>query len=246
MMSASAIADLSRQAAVRAAAYELEPYVPADNIEPLNWVNVPIPNLGDYRPEGWCLVEHVLVDKSGFGVEWEPALTLRAFKAWASQKVDGCQNNGCQAGFGIIEEGQFQVVIGFFTDDPDLVGNCDDTREEYEIAWCDNCEEPYEKDEDDSACPWCGYDPDECPECGCNPCECPPFEEGDRVVVKDPEPGDPWYHSFEARVTYVDKTSETLTVVDQDDNYLDVDWDDVEPAYNPLDDPNQIQLPLGL
>lgn len=161
MMSPQVIADLARQQAVRAAAYEVEPYVPADRDEPLRWRSVPVPNIGDYRPAGWCLIEHVLVDKTGWGADWEPALTIEQFKQWASEKVDGAQNMGFRAGFAIIEEGQFQVVIGVFSDDPERWLECEDEQEAFNITWCERCEEPYEEGEGE--CPWCGHNLDQLP-----------------------------------------------------------------------------------
>jgi len=63
-----------------------------------------IPNLGDYRPKGWKLVKDYLVDSSGFGSPSEPAYTIDQF---ADEIEVGF-------GYGIIECGQFQVVIGKF------------------------------------------------------------------------------------------------------------------------------------
>lgn len=66
-----------------------------------------IPNLGSYRPSGWSIQEHRMVDSSGFGLESEPALTLNGLKRWVAEHVGD--------GFGIVEAGQFQVVIGRFS-----------------------------------------------------------------------------------------------------------------------------------
>jgi hypothetical protein len=64
----------------------------------------PFPNIGHYRPRGFKLVESYFVDKSGFGEEWEPALTYRGFLA------------RLQVGraYAIIEEGEFQCYVGEF------------------------------------------------------------------------------------------------------------------------------------
>jgi hypothetical protein len=65
-----------------------------------------IPNLGDYRPDGWTLEQAYFVDSSGFGRRGEPALTFDQFlEAVARHRGDG---------FAIIEVGQFQVYIGRF------------------------------------------------------------------------------------------------------------------------------------
>lgn len=64
----------------------------------------PFPNIGNYRPKGWTLINDFMVDKTGFGASDEPALTtdqlLRRLKAGH--------------GYAIIEEGQFQLVLGEF------------------------------------------------------------------------------------------------------------------------------------
>jgi hypothetical protein len=241
MMSLQAIADLSRQQAVRAAAHEIEPYAPADPDEPFKWNTFPFPNIGDYRPNGWCLVDTAFCDKTG----WDnsgPAMSADALRIWVSERVQIEQDKGYRAGFALVEEGQFQLYVGYFTDNPDVVAACDDNREEYEIVYCDVCDEPYEKDENDSACPWCGYDPDECPECGCNPCECPPFGIGDKVVYITTGG-----ERIEGTVWALDDTSDELTIETPEGKFeIEIPWDEVQAAYNPLDDPNQIILPLDL
>jgi len=62
------------------------------------------PNFGDYRPKGWTLTEKHFVDKSGFGREGEPALTVDRFVSMVQKDF----------GYAIIEEGQFQVYVGVF------------------------------------------------------------------------------------------------------------------------------------
>ena len=63
-----------------------------------------IPNLGDYRPKGWILLESLFVDKSGWGGESEPALTVEQFIAKLKAGL----------GYAIIGEGPFQIYIGEF------------------------------------------------------------------------------------------------------------------------------------
>jgi hypothetical protein len=99
MMSLALIKELSREQAARAAAEDLEPLVIWDTKD----IRC-IPNLGDYRPEGWELVETYFVDASGFGAPGEPALTLDEFLA---KIVPG-------RAYALIEEGQFQVYVGEF------------------------------------------------------------------------------------------------------------------------------------
>ena len=63
-----------------------------------------IHNIGDYRPEGFNLVNTYFVDSSGFGSEGEPALTFKQFSKVVKPE--------CY--YAIIECGQFQVYIGEF------------------------------------------------------------------------------------------------------------------------------------
>ena len=105
MYSPEVIADMSAESAVKARRSHAMPRVFFDQADrdarPGN-----IPDFGDYRPKGWEMVEHRLVDSSGMGSENEPALTLRQYKAWL--------NANPESGFAIVETGQFQVVVGRF------------------------------------------------------------------------------------------------------------------------------------
>ncbi len=108
MFSPEVIAELSNEAAAKAAQRKLIPYTPWDSREVDGYPPFPFPNLGSYRPKGWELVDHWLVDKSGFGREDEPALTPRQLKERIYQGLEH------DYGYAIIEEGQFQVVLGVF------------------------------------------------------------------------------------------------------------------------------------
>jgi hypothetical protein len=110
MMSIEYILKLSKEQGSAASRADLQPRVffnAADR--KANFSS--IPNMGQYRASkhGWRLVEHETVDKSGFGAEDEPALTVRGFQSWMARYDD---KPGI--GWAIIEEGQFQVVIGRF------------------------------------------------------------------------------------------------------------------------------------
>lgn len=109
-MSTEMINQLSDEAAERAAQKGLTPYVPWDADEVAEYGesrNIPFPNLGSHRPAGWELVEDRMVDKSGMGDESEPALTVRGLRQWVTDNPGN--------GWALIEEGQFQVVVGRFT-----------------------------------------------------------------------------------------------------------------------------------
>lgn len=103
MMSIETIRQMSQEAAERAAAEHLEPYIiwqdDIDNMPPF-----PFPSLGDYVPDGWELVETYFVDSSGFGREDEPALTVGQFLQVLKEGY----------GYAVIEAGQFQVYVGEF------------------------------------------------------------------------------------------------------------------------------------
>jgi len=62
------------------------------------------PDLGNYIPEGWRLIQEFFVDKSGFGQPGEMALTASQF---ISKVREGL-------GYAITQTGQFQVYIGEF------------------------------------------------------------------------------------------------------------------------------------
>ena len=111
MMSSEYIAQLAREAAKAARRQHKEPFVP-ESIHEIEQGEgaFSIPNLGDYRPKGWKLIEHKLVDNSGFGSPGEPALTRSQFLDWLKTHLSDRKTSG----YGIIEVGQFQVVVGRF------------------------------------------------------------------------------------------------------------------------------------
>jgi hypothetical protein len=110
MMSLSAIRELADERARIAAESNLQPYVPFDAAEIDRWPRFPFPNIGSYRPEGWKLIDDWLCDKTGWGALHEPALTVNQLKARLKQHADAEQTYG----YAIIEEGQFQIVLGVF------------------------------------------------------------------------------------------------------------------------------------
>jgi hypothetical protein len=72
-----------------------------------------IPFLGEFVHPAWERVEQVepyFVDSSGWGAKGEPALTFGEFKA----VIENWRKSGESVGFGIIEEGQFQVYIAVY------------------------------------------------------------------------------------------------------------------------------------
>ena len=104
MFDLDTIRAMNRKQATGARRANVEPYVIESESEVDGFPPFPFPNIGDYRPKGWKLVNKYFVDSSGFGSNDEPALTTEQFKR--KLKVG--------MGYAIIEEGQFQVYIGEF------------------------------------------------------------------------------------------------------------------------------------
>lgn len=115
MMSHESIRALSREAAEAAADEGRVPFtVGREDLE--DWRSVldsgkaprlPFPNLGDYRPEGYELVDWHFVDKTGFDL-WDaggPALSVGEL---ITEKLLAGR------AYAIIREGQFQLYLGEF------------------------------------------------------------------------------------------------------------------------------------
>jgi hypothetical protein len=99
---------LNHEAAKKAMKRRKKPFVPAGPEAVEGWPPFPFPNLGDYHPPGWERTEQSwFVDKSGWGQEWEPALTWEQLK---HQLRDYIAENP-RHGFAITEEGQFQLYV---------------------------------------------------------------------------------------------------------------------------------------
>ena len=76
-----------------------------------------IPFLGDYVPEGWVQdpnIEPFLVDATGRGDEDEPALTQDGLRKQARNFV----LSGDTYGYGVREQGPFQIVVAVYRPDP--------------------------------------------------------------------------------------------------------------------------------
>jgi hypothetical protein len=101
---------MSREACRKAAKAGLFPYVPLHEDEIETYPPFPFPNLGDYRPKGWKLVDTLFVDSSGFGADDEPAMSVRQLKA----KLNELQRSDETYGYGIVEAGPFQLHLGVF------------------------------------------------------------------------------------------------------------------------------------
>ena len=134
MRSLSVIREMNREAAIRAARKNKQPFViQSEDVDAMKAGKfaafAKLPYLGDFVPAGWKRVDlrqwfggrhprgvyygdygddpgfgAFFVDSSGCGLTWEPALTLSEF---ADMVRPGF-------GYAIIEMGQFQVWIGVF------------------------------------------------------------------------------------------------------------------------------------
>ena len=103
MLSLEQIVRMNNKACEKAKKAKLIPYVIREG-DGEKFPPFPFPNLGYYRPKGWELVGEYFVDSSGFGRDDEPALSIDQFLE--KLKVG--------YGYGLIEEGEFQVYVGEF------------------------------------------------------------------------------------------------------------------------------------
>ena len=112
MMSLHAIHCVNQEIAERASQEDLVPYRPFTIDEIDNYPPIPCSNLGHFRPDGWEEDEGTrwLVDKTGHGCEWEPALTVEQFKRVLREYL----LRHSDAGFAIVEEGECQAVVSAF------------------------------------------------------------------------------------------------------------------------------------
>lgn len=134
MMSLSVIQEMNREAAIRAARKNKQPFViQPEDVDAMKAGDfaacAKLPHLGDFVPAGWERVDlrqwfggqhprgvyygdygddpgfgDFFVDSSGCGLAWEPALTLSEFAEMVRPGF----------GYAIVEMGQFQVKIGVF------------------------------------------------------------------------------------------------------------------------------------
>ena len=109
MMSIEVLIAVNNEIARKAAKQRLYPYVPSSTDE----VESPFsfPNMGSLKPGGWRKTgETWFVDKTGHGIDDEPALTWQQFR----RRLAGYILRHPSHGFAITEEGEFQVVVSAF------------------------------------------------------------------------------------------------------------------------------------
>jgi hypothetical protein len=110
MLSIDYIKQINQERAREAASENLEPFVYYNVDEVSEMIPFPFAHIGDYRPEGWLLVDRHFVDSSGFGADDEPAMSLPQFVALLEERVTERPGTG----WAVIEAGQFQVYVGEF------------------------------------------------------------------------------------------------------------------------------------
>lgn len=110
MMSLESIKHESRESGRRAAKAGRFPYVPIHEDEIKTYPPFPFPDLGEYRPAGWKLVDTLFVDSTGMGADDEPALSVRQL----INKLLEFQRSDKTYGYGVIEAGPFQLYLGVF------------------------------------------------------------------------------------------------------------------------------------
>ena len=112
MLGLTGIMAMSRKAGLESAKKNKHPFVIEDQDRERNFMNYPqygrrfpfckFPNLGDYVPEGWKLDSYFQMDKTGQGDGFSLGIDESKPKLIVGH------------GYAIIEEGEFQVVIGDF------------------------------------------------------------------------------------------------------------------------------------
>lgn len=101
MFSLAQIQSMNRETGRKAKRHGKKPYIAQhDNDEGVS----KCPNIGDYRPKGYELIDQLFVDSSGFGSSSGLALTIDQFLAKVKKGL----------GYAIIEQGQFQLYVGVF------------------------------------------------------------------------------------------------------------------------------------
>jgi hypothetical protein len=111
MLDLATIRAMNAEAAKVAAREHREPYIPydAEEIESYRKRSIPFPNLGDYRPKGWKLVDSLFCDISGLGSPDETALT----RGQLVERILDLSRRGTYA-YALIEVGEFQAYLGVF------------------------------------------------------------------------------------------------------------------------------------
>lgn len=112
MLSSEQIVSMAENQGKKAKRLGSKPY-PIKHLNVDTLQTFPFPNIGSYVPSGWELEDYKTCDKTGWGYESEPALTVRGLKEW----IKRMQKSDTNYAMAIIKEGEFQVVIGLFKPD---------------------------------------------------------------------------------------------------------------------------------
>jgi len=109
MMSLEVLRSVNNEIARKAAREGLVPYVSVSADEAVTPFFCP--NIGALKPRGWRKTGTTwFVDKTGYGLESELALTWRQFRS----RLAGYLLRHPRHGFAVTEEGECQVVVSAF------------------------------------------------------------------------------------------------------------------------------------
>ena len=107
------IQELNKRAQERAQELGLEPYLIKREIELASMPPFPFPNIGADEVEAdkrWERIETLFVDKSGYGADDEPGLTVEQFVEKLRELLRENRETGVRCA--IVEEGPFQLYVG--------------------------------------------------------------------------------------------------------------------------------------
>jgi hypothetical protein len=109
MMSIEVLIAVNNEIAQQAAKEGLVPYVPFSADEATSPFFCP--NIGTLKPRGWKRTDASwFVDKTGHGLDSEPALTWAQFRRHLAIYLLRHPSHG----FAVVEEGEFQCLIAAF------------------------------------------------------------------------------------------------------------------------------------
>jgi hypothetical protein len=110
MMSLETLRAVNARATRQALANKAKPFEVTQKDIDNGLADLRIPFIGDRTPRGWKLAESEdwFIDTSGFGADYEPALSVGQMKARILEKGPGFA-------YGLSEVGQFQGYLRVFT-----------------------------------------------------------------------------------------------------------------------------------
>ena len=112
MMSLEVLRHVNNEIARKAAREGLFPYAPVDLDEVAHCTPFTFPNIGYLKLRSWRRTGATwFCDKTGHGLDWEPALTWAQFR----RQIAGYLLRHPDHAFAVVEEGEFQIVVAAFS-----------------------------------------------------------------------------------------------------------------------------------